>query len=116
MNYQTTIQKDQDGWNAKSEAILGETPEGTRMLSLRTSKTRGGLASTASAFIRSTKTGYSVDTTVIFEDFFKSNIAPTPCSRITEKAIQLAHQAALVHMESLIANATAFYNQTTATV
>lgn len=116
MNYQTIIQKGQDGWNAKSEAVLGETPEGTIILSLRTSKARGGLASTASVSIRSVKNGYAVDTTVLFEDFFKSNIAPTPCNRIKEKAIELAHQAALAYMESLIAHAKAFYNQTTATV
>lgn len=114
MNYNTKIQKGYDGWNAKSEAVLGETPEGTRLLRLQTSKARGGLASTASVLIRSMKTGYAVDTTIIFQDFFKSGIAPTPCNRVTEKSIESAHKAALEQMESLITEAQAFYSNQTA--
>ena len=43
MTYQTQISKGIQGWQATSEAVLGETPEGTRILKLRTSKSRGGL-------------------------------------------------------------------------
>lgn len=116
MSYETKILKGYDGWQGKSEAVLGETPQGTRRLVLRTSKAKGGLASTASVFVRSVKDGYAVDSTVIFQDFFKSGIAPMPCSRVTEKAIETAHKAALEQMESLIADAKAFYgnNQNTA--
>lgn len=110
MNYQTKIQKGQDGWQAKTEVILGETPQGTRMLSLRTSKARGGLASCASVFIRSQKDGYATDTTVIFHDFFQSGIAPVSCTRITEKAIEKAHRIAKEQMENLIMQAKAFYH------
>ncbi len=109
MNYNTKIQKGYDGWNAKSEAVLGETPEGTRFLRLCTSKARGGLATTASVFIRSMQSGCPVETTVLFGDFRKSGISPTPCSRVTEKSIEAAHKVALAQMESLIAEAQAFY-------
>ncbi|OIN57150.1 hypothetical protein BLX24_21610 [Arsenicibacter rosenii] len=112
MTYQTKIDKGYDGWQAKSEAVLGQTPKGTRLLSLRTSKTRQGLASTASVFIRSLKTGYAVDTTILFQDFFKSGIAPTACNRVTGKSLETANQAALSQMESLLAEAQAFYNTT----
>lgn len=114
MNYNTKIQKGYDGWNAKSEAVLGETPEGTRLLRLQTSKARGGLASTASVFVRSMQSGMPVETTVLFGDFRKSGIAATACNRVTEKSIEAAHKAALVQMESLIADAQAFYSNQTA--
>ncbi len=112
MNYKTKINKGYDGWQAQSEAIVGETPEGTRILRLRTSKVRGGLSSTASVSIRSLKNGFATETTILFQDFFKSGIAPTPCNRVTEKSIEAAHKAALEQMESLIAEALAFYNNT----
>ncbi len=114
MNYQTQINKGYDGWSAKSEAVIGETPKGTRILRLRTAKARGGLATTASVFIRTMQSGCPVETTVLFGDFLKSGIAATPCNRVTEKSIETAHKAALAHMESLIAEAQAFYNSQTA--
>jgi len=109
MTYQTHITKGHDGWEAKSEAVLGETPKGTRILKLRTAKTRGGLSASASVCIRKGEDGYATDTTVIFQDFFKSGIAPTPCKRVTEKSIQSAHENALEHMGQLVIEATAFY-------
>ena len=109
MTYQTHISKGYDGWQATSEAVLGETPEGTRILKLRTSKSRGGLSASVSVCIRKGEDGYATETTVIFQDFFKSGIAPTPCKRVTEKAIQSAHENALEHMGQLVKDATAFY-------
>ena len=111
MTYQTQISKGYDGWQATSEAVLGETPEGTRILKLRTSKTRCGLSASASVCIRKGEDGYAVETTVIFQDFFKSGIASQPCKRVTEKAIQGAHENALEHMGQLIKEATAFYGE-----
>lgn len=110
MNYTTKIQKGYDGWNAKSEAELGETPEGTRFLRLQTSKARVGLASTASVFVRSIQSGIPVETTILFGDFRKSGIAATACNRVKEKSIEAAHKVALEQMESLIAEAQAFYS------
>jgi hypothetical protein len=109
MTYQTQISKGIEGWQATSEAVLGETPKGTRILKLRTSKTRGGLSASASVCVRKGEDGFSSDTTMIFQDFFKSSIAPTPCKRVTEKAIQSAHENALEHMGQLVKDATAFY-------
>jgi len=111
MTYQTHISKGYDGWQATSEAVLGETQTGTRILKLRTSKSRGGLSASASVCIRKGEDGYATETTVIFQDFFKSGIAPTPCKRVTEKAIQSAHENALEHMGQLVKDATAFYEE-----
>lgn len=109
MTYQTHISKGIEGWQATSEAVLGETQTGTRILKLRTAKVRGGLSASASVCIRKGADGYATETTVIFQDFFKSGIAPQPCSRVTEKAIQSAHENALKHMGQLVKDATAFY-------
>lgn len=110
MKYETTTRKGHDGWTASSEAVLGETPKGTRILKLTTSKARGGVDATASVCIRSKcSTGFISETTVIFEDFYKYGIAPMPCSRVTEKAVREAHHIALEQMDQLVEEAKAFY-------
>lgn len=111
MNYEVITQKGYDGWEAKSEALLGETPEGLRILKLRTSKTRGGLDTTASVCIRQDRGNYASETFVIFQDFYKRGIAPTACKRVTEKAVLEVHNRALLEMEALIKEATAFYTE-----
>ena len=111
MTYQTHISKGYNGWQATSEAVLGETPQGTRILKLRTAKARGGVSASASVCIRKGQGDYATETTVIYQDFFKSGIAPQPCKRVSEKAIQSAHENALEHMGQLIKEATAFYER-----
>ncbi|WP_269537023.1 hypothetical protein [Cerasicoccus fimbriatus] len=111
MKYETTTEKGYDGWTARSEAVLGETPKGTRILKLTTSKARGGVDATASVCIRSKcSTGFTSETFVIFGDFYKRGIAPMSCSRVTEKAVREAHQIALEHMDQLVEEAKAFYS------
>ncbi len=110
MTYEIETQKGFDGWRAESVAVLGETPEGTRKLELTTSKARGGIAAHVTVSIyKDCDSGFSSKTTEIFGDFRKSNIAPTPCKRVTEKAILEVHEKALLQMGDLIAEATEFY-------
>lgn len=110
MSYPTHIRKGHDGWRAESEAELGETPEGTRMLELTTYKVRGGLAASANVFIKKDSgNGYFTKSTMIFQDFNKQGIAATPCKRVTEKAIHEVHSRALLEMDSLVDEAKAFY-------
>lgn len=109
MTYEVITHKAYDGWEARSEALLGETPEGLRILKLRTSKTCGGLDTTASVCIRQDKGAYSSETHVIFQDFYKRGIAPTLCKRVTEKAVLEVHNRALLGMDALIKEATTFY-------
>ena len=111
MTYDITTQKGYDGWEATSEAILEELSQGTRILKLRTSKSRGGLAASATVSIRSQSNGFQCETTEIFGDFSKHNIAPTPCKRVTEKAVLEVHQRALQEMDELIEQAQAFYRE-----
>ncbi len=72
MIYETKIQKGQDGWEAISEAVLGQTPQGTRILKLRTSKARGGLSAFASVVVRSKKKWLFVRNLRDFSRFHKS--------------------------------------------
>ena len=110
MTYKITTQKASDGWEARSEATLGETPEGLRILKLRTSKTPGGLDTTASVCIRQNRgNGFISETTEIFYDFYQRGIAPTECKRVTEKAVLEVHNRALLQMDNLITQAKAFY-------
>ena len=110
MTYEIDTQKTCLGWVATSEATLGETPEGLRILKLRTSKSRGGLDTTASVCIRQNREpGFLTETTEIFGDFYKRGIAPTECKRVTEKAVLEVHNRALLEMDNLITQAKAFY-------
>lgn len=59
---------------------------------------------------RSIQSGNPVETTILFGDFRKSGIAATACNRVKEKSIEAAHKVALEQMESLIAEAQAFYS------
>lgn len=112
MTYQTQVKKGYNGWRAESVAVLGEVPAGIRKLELSTSKVRGGLASYASVYIyKENENGFSSKETVIFQDFSKSNIAPTSCSRVTERAVRDAHENALAEMDELVKEAKAFYAQ-----
>lgn len=52
MTYDITTRKRSYGWEAASEAVLGETPEGLRILKLTTSKSGAALSATASVCIR----------------------------------------------------------------
>lgn len=110
MIYETQTSKGYDGWQAVSEAEIGQTAEGPRILKLRTAKTRGGLAASASVCIRKDAgTGFMSETTEIFGDFYKSGIALTECRRVTEKAVKEVHDHALQTMDSLIVEAQEFY-------
>lgn len=115
MTYETKTSKGYDGWQAVSEAEIGQTAEGPRILKLRTAKTRGGLATSASVCIRkqAAQSGFMCETTEIFGDFFKSGIALTECRRVTEKAVLDVHQRALQDMDFLIRQARAFYEAKT---
>lgn len=109
MTYQTHITKGYDGWQGVSEAVIGETATGTRILKLRTSKIQGGLSAFASVCIRSGKGNFQTETTRIFEDFVKSNIAPTRVKRVTERAVTDVHNLALLEMDDIVKEAKAFY-------
>jgi hypothetical protein len=110
MTYPTTLTKSPvNGWQAVTEVPLHDTEDGTRVLRLRTSKAKGGIAATASVFVRKDCGGYATETHAIFADFYKSGIAPAACARVTQKAIESAHQHALPFLDGLIAEATAFY-------
>ena len=109
MTYETITQKGYQGWEAQSEAVLEETSKGTRILKLRTSKIQGGLSAFASVCVRSGNGTFRTETTRIFEDFVKSNIAPTRVKRVTERAVSEVHQLALLQMDNIIAEAKAFY-------
>lgn len=110
MTYHTTITKSPtNGWQAVSEVTLHETDEGARVLRLRTSKAKGGIAATASVFVRKDCDGYATETHAIFADFYKSGISPAACARVTQKAIESAHQHALPFLDGLIEEAKAFY-------
>lgn len=110
MTYHTTITKSPtNGWQAVSEVALHDTGEGARVLRLRTSKDKGGIAATATVFVRKGCNGYATETHAIFSDFYKSGIAPAACARVTEKAIEAAHRHALAFMDALIEEAKAFY-------
>ena len=111
MTYETKTSKGYDGWQAISEAEIGQTVEGARILKLRTAKTRGGLAASASVCIRrpAAQAGLMCETTEIFGDFYKSGIALTQCRRVTEKAVLEVHARALQDMDSLTRQAKAFY-------
>lgn len=109
MTYETIIQKGYQGWEARSEAVLGETPKGTRILKLRTSKIQGGLSAFASVCVRSGKGQFQTETTRIFEDFVKPNIAPTRVKRVTERAVSEVHEIALLQMDDIVNEAIAFY-------
>jgi len=109
MTYDINTRKGYAGWEAVSETILEEREEGQRILKLRTAKIPGGLAASASVSIREDRNGFQCETTSIFQDFYKSGIAVTPCKRVTEKTVRQVHQQALMEMDQLIAQATAFY-------
>lgn len=109
MTYETNSRKGFGGWEAISEAVLGETPEGSRILKLRTSKIRGGIASSANVFVRQVRGGFSSDTYAMFSDFYKREVASVPCNRVSEKAVLEVHSCALQEMDSLINEAKAFY-------
>ena len=110
MSYEVKTRKGHDGWKAESEAVLGETSEGTRILELTTTKVRGGLAAYANVFIqKDSGNGYLTKSTVIFQDFNKHGIAATPCKRVTEKAVLEVHERALLEMDEIVEEAKAFY-------
>jgi hypothetical protein len=115
MTYETKTSKGFDGWQAVSEAEIGQIAEGKRILKLRTAKTRGGLAASASVCIRKQagQAGFMCETTEIFGDFYKSGIALTECCRVTEKTVLEVHQRALQDMDLLTRQAKAFYEAKT---
>jgi len=109
-DYKTKVRKGRDGWEANSEAEIGQTADGARILKLSTSKTRGGIAAFASVCIRKDcATGFVSETHALFADFTRSGIAMAPGRRATEKAIRDVHATALLEMDALIDEATAFY-------
>ena len=109
-NYKTQCAKGRDGWEATSEAVIGQTPEGDRILKLRTSKTYGGVDSFATVCIRKdcNVSGFVSETHALFSDFAKHRVAMAN-RRATEKAVREVHAQALRQMETLITEATAFY-------
>ena len=110
MTYETKTSKGYNGWQATSEAVIGETPEGKRILKLRTAKGRIGLSACASVCIRKNEgTEFVCETTEIFGDFYKGGIAVTECRRVTEKAVIEVHARALQEMDELIKQAKVFY-------
>lgn len=118
--HETTIKKGYYGHTAKSEHSLGIVPateyetQGERFVQISTSKgSRGGINSSAGIIIRrQTQHGIS-EQTALFQDYTKT-LLNIPCARVTEKAILEAHKKALEQFEAVIAEATAFYNQSAA--
>lgn len=109
MSYETTARKGIHGWEAASEAVLEELPEGQRILKLRTAKSGAAISATASVCIRKDCGGYFSETHALFQDFYVKGIAATPCKRVTEKAVREVHSRALHEMNGLIAEAKAHY-------
>ena len=110
-DYETQCVKAREGWEARSEAVIGQTAEGPRILKLRTYKTTGGVA--ASAMVCTRKkcdvSGLVSETYDIFGGYSKSCIAMAKGRRATEKAIREVHAHALQEMATFIAEAKAFY-------
>lgn len=109
MTYEIKTEKGYNDWRAKSEAVLSEVESGTRILELTTSKSHGGLDAHVSVFILKKCNGFTSKETEIFGDFSKSNIAPTECKRVTEKAVLEVHNRALLEIDEFIRAAKAFY-------
>lgn len=109
MTYETNTRKGFDGWEATSEAALGQTAEGTRILRLKTAKIRGGVATSANVLVRQIRGGFASETYAMFSDFYKREVVSAPCNRVTEKAVLDVHSCALLEMDSLINEAKAFY-------
>jgi len=103
------MEKGHFGWKATSEVTLAETTDGSRVLKLSTTKSRTAISAMASVCIRQDRGGYHTETHALFEDYAKTGIALTPCTRATEKAVRDVHVRALLQMDTLIAEATAHY-------
>jgi len=109
--YQITTSKGFNGWAAKTQYVLGETLDGTRVLELTTMKAKGGASSSAIVYYLKGEGDYQTKTTALFHDFAKYNIAQSPIKRVTEKSITEAHKIALLQMDELIEEATNFYEK-----
>ncbi len=106
--HETQIEKGRDGWEGKSEAIIGQTDDGPRILKLRTSKYSSGITSKAHAVLRRDDGVFQAETFMMFGDFDK-RVSIIPNKRGTEKAIREAHAYALTKFDEVIAEAKAFY-------
>ena len=74
-------------------------------------KVRGGASSSATVYYLKGEDGYQTKTTALFQDFAKYNLAQSHIKRVTEKSITEAHKIALLQMDDLVAEATAFYEK-----
>lgn len=96
---QTTISKGYYGWCAESLVELGDD----RVLTIRTSKANGGIATRASVHRRE---GNAM-VFVMFGDY--SAIKNSKATRCTEKAVKELHAATLQDLDSIRAEVEAFY-------
>jgi len=106
--YETQIEKGRDGWEARSEAVIGQTEEGPRILKLCTRKAQGGIYSKAHAVIRKDDGVFQSESFMMFGDFDK-RVSHIPNKRGTEKSSSEAHAYALTKFDEVIEEAKAFY-------
>ncbi len=110
MKVKTYTHKGHDGWEAHTEIVLDDLPEGQRILKLRTAKhDTGVLSNSVRAFIRSQKDGYTTEMSAMFEDYSKRSLAAAGAQRITKNIVKHVHVIALKNMPHHIENAKAFY-------
>lgn len=107
MNDNTKTKKGYDGWEATTTREIAQVEDGMRVLKLRTAKIRGGIATNARVSVVNEALGK--ETTIIFQDYSKSNICPMPCKRVTEKTILQAHEQAKTKLDELTEEVKAFY-------
>lgn len=116
MTYQTEMKKDKSGWEARTEIVIGIAPvdtmndtEGTRLLSLVTSKNyNGNLETRATVFNVRAHSRQHAFGLAGGGDFSKKVCAQVGVKG-TEKAIRTAHENALQFLDGLIIEAKSYY-------
>lgn len=116
MTYTTQIEKDYSGkLSAKTAIELGECIDddsgklAQRILSVTSSKSRGGIGTIASVHILVDEGEFQVRKFTIFQDYQKT-IANTPCKRVTEKTLTAAHDEAMKGIDVVLLEVKAQYN------
>lgn len=114
MKHTYTMTQKRDGHNAESVAKLGDVAAdgmdaaGERMIGLNTYKSGREIVSVASVHIARKSNGYSTKSFDVFGDY-RRTVAKVPCARVTAKAIEAAHVAALEYFSDCIEGATKRY-------
>jgi hypothetical protein len=122
-NLETKITKNDNGYKYTTDYSLGIVPateydkEGERVLRIATSKrhfAKGIIESSATVItVRDSGHGYKSEQHAFGMGTgcgdYSRTIERTPCPRVTEKHIKAAHESALQHFETVLAQAIAHY-------